>query len=106
MRVASADEHHPSRKNTLNMNLDEIISDLTTERERWTDETVVIQSAQIEATPAGQFHIWGTDAAGAEKVIFSYYPDELSFQSDQFAGRTVAECRKVHMDADVAYLRS
>lgn len=48
------------------LDIKEMHEDKAKERPRWTDEKVVIQSAPIEATPAGEFYTWGTDADGTE----------------------------------------
>mgnify|MGYP000854130273 CR=1 FL=1 len=43
---------------------------------------------------------------GSEQLAFSYFADELSFSPDQFLNKTLEEARRMHHQADVAYLRS
>lgn len=43
---------------------------------------------------------------GTEKVLFSFYPDEIDFSESEFIGLTEAEARKLRHDRDVAFLRS
>ena len=43
---------------------------------------------------------------GTEKVLFSFYPDELSFSPEEFVGLTEREARELRRRRDVAYLRS
>ena len=42
----------------------------------------------------------------AYKDLFSYYPDELSFDASDFVGRTEDEVHSIFHRADIAYLRS
>lgn len=39
------------------------------------------------------------------KMLFSYYPDELSFSEYEFIGRTEDSARAMFHDRDIAYLR-
>ena len=43
---------------------------------------------------------------GSEQVAFSYFPDELAFSPEQFLDKTLEQARRIHHEADVAYLRS
>ena len=43
---------------------------------------------------------------GAESRLFEYYPDEISFHSNEFIGRTRAEALDLKLKKDVAYFRS
>lgn len=43
---------------------------------------------------------------GSEEVLFSYYPDEISFVPAEFAGLTVDEGRRLKYQKDLAYLQS
>ena len=43
---------------------------------------------------------------GTEKVLFSFYPDELCFRAEEFVGLTEREARELRRRRDVAYLRS
>ena len=54
----------------------------------------------------GRDKVIATLEDGSEEIAFSYYSDELSFTPEQFIGKTLDEARRIHHDADVAYLRS
>lgn len=43
---------------------------------------------------------------GAEKVLFEFYPDELSFRPTEFIGLTEQEAVELKVRKDTAYLRS
>ena len=43
---------------------------------------------------------------GTEEVLFTYYPDEISFTPDEFIGLTKEEGRGLKFDKDKAYLQS
>ncbi len=43
---------------------------------------------------------------GERKVLFSFYPDELSFSTGEFIGLTEQEAHSLRHKKDVAYLRS
>jgi hypothetical protein len=43
---------------------------------------------------------------GTEKVLFSFYPDEIMFHEKDFVGLTEKEAKSLHHARDVAYLRS
>lgn len=90
-----------------NNDLTNIITDITTTREHFTYEerNQVVTNIHIEAT-AGRNHVWGTAEDGVEKVMFSYYPDELHFTASEFEGRTVDYARDLFHDRDVEYLQS
>jgi len=49
-------------------------------------------------------HAWFDD--GTEGDLFSYYPDELSFTPEEFAGLTEEQAWRLFRDKDVEYLRS
>lgn len=40
------------------------------------------------------------------KLLFSYYPDELSFVAGEFINRTEQQAIELYLKRDVAYLRS
>ena len=42
---------------------------------------------------------------GTEKVLFQFYPDEVSFERDELLGLTEAEARRLFHDKDLQYLR-
>jgi len=43
---------------------------------------------------------------GTRTVLFTYYPDELTFLPEEFIGLTVEEGKELKRIKDVAYLRS
>ena len=43
---------------------------------------------------------------GSEVELFSYYPDEISFQPFEVVGMTKREASQVFVQKDTAYLRS
>lgn len=43
---------------------------------------------------------------GTEKVLFSFYPDEIMFYAQDFIGLTEKEAMSLRHARDVAYLRS
>jgi hypothetical protein len=43
---------------------------------------------------------------GETHVLFSYYPDELHFTSDELIGLTVEQALQLRHKKDVTYLRS
>ena len=43
---------------------------------------------------------------GSEKVLFGFYPDEISFSESEFIGLTEEEARVLKGKKDRAYLRS
>ena len=45
-------------------------------------------------------------ADGTKETLFSYYPDELSFSSNEFIGLTRDEAHALRHKKDVAYLQS
>jgi hypothetical protein len=47
-----------------------------------------------------------TFADGTKKVLFDFYPDEISFAPSEFVGLTVSEAHDLKHKKDVAYLRS
>ena len=42
---------------------------------------------------------------GDEKILFAFYPDEISFSESEFIGLTEETARKLKFDKDVSYLR-
>lgn len=54
----------------------------------------------------GPNEIVGTFEDGFTAILFSYYPDELTFTADEFVGLTVHEARALHSQRDIAWLRS
>lgn len=43
---------------------------------------------------------------GSTKVLFSYYPDEISFTTQEFVGLTEQEAHRLRTKKDIAYLQS
>lgn len=50
--------------------------------------------------------VWITLADGTEKMLFTYYPDEISFSQSDFVGLTEEEARLLKFGRDRAYLQS
>jgi len=42
----------------------------------------------------------------SEKMLFSYYPDEISFRPEEFIGKTEQEARTLFFEKDKKYLQS
>lgn len=43
---------------------------------------------------------------GSKTVLFTYYPDELTFLPEEFIGLTVEEGKALKREKDIAYLRT
>lgn len=60
--------------------------------------------------PQGMFdpmpEVIATFEDDSTKTLFSFYPDEVSFQSSEFIGLTEAEAHSLFQQKDTAYLRS
>lgn len=75
-----------------------------------TTSELKIISATISQMPGGFFdpipgvHVKTED----DKVhfLFEYYPDEISFKTDEFIGLTLEEARSLKFKKDKAYLTS
>lgn len=50
--------------------------------------------------------VWITLSDGTEKILFTYYPDEISFLESDFIGLTEDEARLLKFGRDRAYLQS
>jgi hypothetical protein len=50
--------------------------------------------------------VWVRFEDGNEEKAFDYYPDELSFQPQEFVGLNVSEARALKVKKDLDYLRS
>ena len=74
------------------------------------DRHAKIKSARITPMPKGMFdpmpEVWVTLEDGSEHMLFSYYPDEISFSAGEFVGLTVEAACQLRHKRDVAYLRS
>jgi hypothetical protein len=72
--------------------------------------TMKITAARITALPQKLCdpmpEVFATLEDGQEILLFSYYPDEISFTPSEFVGLTEAEARQLRHKKDVAYLRS
>ncbi len=70
----------------------------------------IIRSARITPMPKSlldpvpEVHV--TFGDGEEKLLFSYYPDEISFHPSEFVGLTEQQARDLRRKKDLAYLRS
>lgn len=60
--------------------------------------------------PEGMFdpmpEVIATFEDGSSKTLFSFYPDELSFQASDFIGLTEEQARDLRHRKDVSFLRS
>ena len=69
-----------------------------------------IVSARITALRKKLFdpmrEVYVTLAGASEQMLFTYYPDEISFWESEFIGLTLAEAEHLKFKKDVAYLRS
>ena len=69
-----------------------------------------ITLARITAMPQSFFdpmpQVFVTTEDGLEQFLFEYYPDEISFQSNEFIGLTMAEARTLKFKKDKNYLQS
>lgn len=50
--------------------------------------------------------VWVTIENGEEQLLFEYYPDEISFQTQEFIGLTIDEARHLKFVKDKQYLQS
>lgn len=69
-----------------------------------------IVKARITEQPKDIFdpmpQVWVTLEDGSEKMLFDYYPDEISFRPEEFIGLTEEEAVSLKQQKDVTYLRS
>jgi hypothetical protein len=70
-----------------------------------------IVSARITAMPKGYFdampQVWVTyEGSNEEKMLYEYYPDEISFRPQDFVGLTRSEAIHLKYKKDKAYLQS
>lgn len=49
--------------------------------------------------------VWATFRDGTDKMLFTYYPDEISFEAQDFIGLTEEEATVFKFGRDRAYLR-
>ena len=60
--------------------------------------------------PLGMFdpmpEVVATFEDGSTRTLFSFYPDEVSFQTSDFSGLTEEEAHDLRQRKDTAYLRS
>ena len=60
--------------------------------------------------PLGMFdpmpEVVATFEDGSTRRLFSFYPDEVSFQASEFTGLTEEEAHDLYQRKDTAYLRS
>jgi hypothetical protein len=70
----------------------------------------VIITPMPRPMPEGMFdpmpEVLATFEDGSTKTLFSFYPDEVSFQPSEFAGLTEEEAHSLFQRKDTAYLRS
>ena len=69
-----------------------------------------ITSARITAMPKSLFdpmpEVHATFEDGTERMLFSYYPDEISFSPSEFVGKTIEEAIHLKFVKDRNYLQS
>jgi hypothetical protein len=72
--------------------------------------TMKIVDCSISKMPEGIFdplpEVSVTLEDGTHTKLFSYYPDEISFQTKEFIGLTITEGMLLKMSKDKAYLQS
>lgn len=72
--------------------------------------TNLVLSARITALPRQLGdplpEVWVTREDGTETKVFAFYPDELTFASNDFVGLTLDECRLLKFGRDRAFLQS
>ncbi len=70
----------------------------------------IIVSVRFTTLPVNIFdampEVWAIFDDGEEKMLFSYYPDEISFTESEFVGLTQHQARQLRHERDVEYLRS
>jgi hypothetical protein len=69
-----------------------------------------IKSARITAYPKSLFdpmpQVFITLENNKEEFLFEFYPDEISFNQEEFVGLTVEEAKSLKFKKDKAYLQS
>jgi hypothetical protein len=69
-----------------------------------------ITAARITEQPKSLFdpmpEVWVTYEDGEEEKLFSYYPDEISFDASEFVGLTREQAMSLYTKKDINYLRS
>lgn len=75
------------------------------------EENVKIVAARITEMPKDMFdpmpEVWvKTEGSTYEEKLFTYYPDEISFQAEEFIGLTKPDAYALFQQRDSDYLRS
>lgn len=69
-----------------------------------------ITAARITEQPKSLFdpmpEVWVTYEDGEEEKLFSYYPDEISFDEHEFVGLTREQAMRLYTKKDIDYLRA
>jgi hypothetical protein len=72
--------------------------------------TSAIISPMPRPMPEGMFdpmpEVVATFEDGTTKTLFSFYPDEITFQASEFTGLTEEEANALRQRKDVAFLKS
>ena len=72
--------------------------------------TSAIITAMPRPMPFGMFdpmpEVVATFEDGSSKNLFSFYPDEISFQASEFIGLTEAEAKSLFHRRDISFLQS
>jgi len=50
--------------------------------------------------------VWVTLEGGRDEKLFDYYPDEITFQPEEFIGLTTSEARALKLKKDRDFLKS
>ena len=67
----------------------------------------VIKECMIEENEYENFIFVKTNETGDERtLLFSYYPDEISFTTDELIGLTIDEVFELKKQKDIRYLQS
>ena len=72
--------------------------------------TSAVITAMPRPMPEGMFdampEVIATFEDGTTKPLFSFYPDEITFQASEFTGLTEEEANALRHRKDVAFLKS
>mgnify|MGYP007047043593 CR=1 FL=1 len=74
------------------------------------DNTALIKRATVDPAPRS---LWDDPPKvtveledGTVEVLFTFFPEEISFTEDELIGMTVKEARDLKVQKDLAHLRS
>lgn len=81
-------------------------------KEESLNTTVVTRIVSVRITPLPKHlgdplpQVWATLSDGTTKMLFTYYPDEVSFDDKELVGLTEEEAQLLKFGRDRAYLQS